>query len=736
MKYYIIFCVLLINISANSQENLHGVVYGIDKNKSEILPFANVQWLDTDKGAVTNKDGKFHIIRSNKSKQLVVSYVGYKTDTIKIDDKQDDIKISLLSSILLNTIDISERKNLSYISKVDPIHVQHIDGGELKKAACCNLSESFETNASIDVNYADAVTGAKQIKLLGLDGKYSQIMTEKIPFVRGLTSMYGLTYIPGHWMESIQVSKGTATVENGYESITGQINVEYKKPDDGNKFYLNLLANDKGKTELNSNYRFALNDKWSSAILIHGENNQLQHDLNNDGFVDMPTLQQYNLINRWKYNSKNFKTQFGIKYLEEHRLGGQITYDKDKPNDLENGYSVNIETKNIQLFHKFGIIFNRQKTSIGFIQSAKLHDQSSVYGLRNYYGNQKSYYANLMFHTYMFNTNHNIRTGISFIHDDFTEKLDNENFSRIENVPGIFFQYTYLFEDKFAVIAGLRADFHNLFGLFYTPRLHLKYNFSDSFVIRGSAGKGFRTSCIFAENSYTLVSSRKITVMEKLLPEEAWNFGISASKDLLLFNRELTVNTEFYKTKFINQIIVDMETDVSSVLFYNLNGRSYSNSAQIELIFEPLERLDITTAFRRTDVKTTINDKFQQKPLVNQYKGLFTISYYTNLKKWQFDFTSQLNGNGILPSTEQNPVQYQKAESFDPYAIFNAQITKYFKRWDFYLGVENITDFTQDEPIIASDDPFGDYFDASMVWGPLTGRKFYIGLRYKIKTYK
>ncbi len=736
MKTIKIFLFLIfLSISIYSQEYISGKIFEVINKKKIPIENANIFWRESKQGTISDQDGKYRIEkRTDSEKTLIISFIGYKSDTVDISKlNTSKIDIELISSIDLKEVVVEERKQTSFISRLEPIQTQKIEGEELKKAACCNLSESFETNASVDVHYSDALTGAKQIQLLGLAGKYSQIMAEKVPFIRGLSSTYGLGYIPGSWMESIQVSKGTASVSSGYESITGQINVEYKKPDKGDWIYLNALASDKGKMEANANARVELNKKWSTMILAHTEKNSIKNDFNKDGFLDHPLIEQHNFINRWKfYVPDKFMTQFGVKILDEERMSGQMNFDSSKPRDIENGYGVNINSLNFEVFHKAGIIFSRPITSLAIIHSFTNFDQSSYFGLNNYSGKQKSYSANTLFQSYIGKTSHAYTTGISYLYDDYVEYLNDTSFLRTEHVPGAYFEYTHTIPHKYTFMAGIRYDHHNMFGGFVTPRFHFKYDLNTLTIIRASAGKGYRTPNLISENSHVLLSSRSIEILENIEQEEAWNYGLSINQTIPLKKRDIIINAEFYRTDFVNQLVLDMDKDISKAYFYNLKGTSYSNSAQIEIIFEPIKRLDIVVAYRLTDVKITIDDELVDKPLVNKYKGLLTMSYATNLKKWQFDWTTQLNGDGRLPSTANNPDEYQRADTYPAYIIMNAQITKFYKRWNIYFGVENLTDFTLDNPIIAAEDPFGKYFDSSMIWGPLVGRKFYLGLRFNI----
>ncbi|MFP4472176.1 MAG: TonB-dependent receptor plug domain-containing protein, partial [Bacteroidales bacterium] len=558
------------------------------------------------------------------------------------------------------------------------------------------------------------------------------LMTENIPNFYGLSNSFGLMYVPGTWMESIQVSKGTAAVINGYESITGQINVEYKKPDASEKLYLNTFADSYGRLEGNLNTATRINDKWSTMVYGHASNNSSSDDHNGDGFLDHPLYTQYNVFNRWRYVGEKFMTQFGFQYINEERTGGQVDFNENDERIITNPYGVNINTNRAQVFWKSGFVFSRPATSLGLIQSYTWHEQNSFFGLNDYDATQNSYYGNLIFNSYIGNTQHGYHAGVSYRYDDYDEMLSDSAFALTESVPGVFFQYTWSNPEKFTFIAGMRADFHNEYGTFYTPRIHAKYNLGKQTTVRASAGKGYRTAKVIAENTSLLASSRQLITTEPLEQEEAWNYGINITHYIDVLGRELTLSADFYRTDFVNQIIVDLDEDVSQIRISNLDGTSRSNSFQIEAGYELIERLDLVAAIRINDVKMTLNDELQQKPLVNKYKGLLNLSYATNLNKWQFDVTGQFNGGGRLPNTSMNPPEYQLDETFPGYTMLNAQVTRFFRNWSIYIGGENLLNFKQEHPILAADDPYGEYFDASMVWGPVMGRKFYAGLRYAI----
>lgn len=733
---FILFLISVLPIYLKAQ-TLQGSIKEFDKDKNLVpLPGASVRWSGTTYGAVTNIKGEFTLKKiSTTDNKIIISYIGYKTDTINIISDQTEIKIVLTTNAELKELEIKGEIDGSYFSKIKPLNTTVITGAGLQKAACCNLSESFQNSATVDINYSDAVTGAKQIQMLGLAGIYSQILIENIPAIRGLGTTYGLNYVPGQWMESIQVSKGTSSVINGYESITGQINIDYKNPENSKeKFFMNAFGNSDGRLEFNMNTRANIKENLSTMFFVHGENHERIADMNADSFLDVPHIRQLNFMNRWNFDIPGkLESKISLSIVDENRVSGQTKSSWLMDYGDTSNYGINVNTKRYQFYTKNGILFAKEGRSIGTMLSGTLHQQHSFYGLNWYDGTEKNLYINLLYADNFGNPDHKITSGFSYTLDDYNEILNDSSFAKQESVPGAFSQYTYSFMDIFTGIAGIRADYNSRYGWFITPRIHFRYNLNEFNTLRVSAGKGYRIANVLPENSAVLASSRKLVFNEQLKPEQAWNYGISFMHSLKIKKRDATFILDFYRTDFVNQVIVDMDKNVSYVYFYNLKGKSYSNSLQAEFTFQPLKRFDATAAFRYNDVKTTINEHFQEKPFVSRYKALLTLSYATNFKKWQFDFTAHLNGSARLPYTGDNPSEYQRPPESPAYTLLYAQVTKRFKQWDFYLGAENLTDYTQKDPVIAANDPFGSYFDTSIIWGPITGRMFYAGIRFNLK---
>ncbi|MBQ8672714.1 MAG: TonB-dependent receptor [Bacteroides sp.] len=741
MKQFISITLFLIlsHMGINAQE----VTGTVKDHIGEPIPGANVVWLNTSDGVITKEDGSFAIARHKGANALVVSFIGFQNDTITVDANDvSPLDIILSDGMELSQVNVTGRKLGTMKMRNSVMNEDMISGEELCRAACCNLGESFTTNPSVDVSYSDAATGAKQIKLLGLSGTYVQMLTENIPNYRGAAAPYGLGYVPGPWMHSIQVSKGTSSVKNGYEALTGQINVEFKKPQlpEADWVALNLFGSTSNRYEANADATIKLPNRWSTTLLAHYENETKAHDDNGDGFVDNPMVEQYNFFNRWAYMGEHYVFQGGLKVLDEKRNSGQDMHTVHLPEGTEL-YTVGIDTRRYELFAKNAYIFNKEKnTNVALITSASWHEQEAAYGHKLYNVDQTNFYASLMFET-EFSARHSLSTGLSFNHDGYDQNyrlthLQEEGLTHSyvnENVVGAYAQYTLNLNDQWMVMAGLRADYSSEHGSFVTPRAHLKYSPNEYFNLRLSAGKGYRSHHVLAENNYLLSSSRQVSIAPNLDMEEAWNMGISMAGYIPVAGKTLNVNAEYYYTDFVKQVVVDMDSNPHEVAFYNLDGRSYSHVFQLEATYPFFTGFSLTAAYRLTDVKSTYGGKRMEKPLTSKYKGLLTASYQTPLGKWQVDATLQLNGGGRMPTAYTTADGKPSWESrYNGFEQFSAQVTRYFRNWSVYVGGENLTNFKQKNPIIDAANPWGNNFDSSMIWGPVHGRKFYIGLRFNI----
>jgi outer membrane receptor for ferrienterochelin and colicins len=745
-KYFINTLLVFMPIIIFSQTTFKGMIMEKNNLKDNLgVEGATLFWLNTNVSAITNSKGWFTIPYNKEYKKLVVSYLGYKTDTLTINSLAP-IHYFLKPEDELEAITISSKRNAVQKNSFATVNMFTVNSEELLKAACCNLAESFETNPSIDLSFSDALTGTKQIQMLGLNSPYLLITQENIPAVRGASQVFGLTFTPGTWVESIQITKGAGSVVNGFESISGQINTELVKPLTDNSFFLNTYGSQMGRFELNTHFNQKVSDKWNTGLYVHGNYRGQKFDNNDDDFLDIPLSNQINIMNRWQYTDaeKGWVSFINVRFLNDEKQTGDLNFNPDTDKGITNNWGSEIDTKRFDTSLKLGYVFPEMPfQSIGFQMAYSNHKQDSYFGLNVYDIQHESMYSNLIFNSIIGDTRNKFKTGLSFTYDNYDELVNTTVFDRNENSFGAFFEYAYDNLDNFSLTAGLRIDTHNLLGTFVTPRLHLRHVPWEKGVFRASVGRGKRSANIFAENQQLFSSARQINIDEVggnvygLNPEIAWNYGVSYLQKFNVFGKKGDITFDFYQTSFQNQVVVDWENP-QAVSFYDLDGNSIANSFQVEVNYELAKKLNLRTAYKYFDITTDYKSGNLQKPIQPQDRFFANLSYETDLSmkgsQWKFDVTFNNIGEQRLPNTSTKPLQYQLPAIVSSYQLLNAQITKVFSsKFEFYVGAENLTNVKQNNPILASDAPFGSNFDTTIVYAPIFGRSIYTGLRFKIK---
>lgn len=728
--YTLLLCTLF---SGVLQSQVKGVVYGSNKKEKNPIYGAKIKLLSANRGAISDEDGKFELILPKELPDtLVFSAMGFYPDTVIVTKKDRFIsfEVVLYSDQLLPEVIVSVKKGTHTISRLKTLHVETISAGELRKAACCNLSESFETNASVDVNITDAVSGAKKIQMMGLDGVYTQIQLENIPYLRGLESAFGLNSMSGTWIQSIQITKGTGTVVNGYESMAGLVNLEVKKPQTMEKLYLNAYVNGMGRTELNFNAGFHLNEKWSGGVLGHASAHPIEMDFNNDGFRDMPNGNNFALLNRYHYQGKKMEAQIGFNSYWDQKEGGQISSIRNtNPNSF---YDVSIDSKHIDVFAKTGFFLKNPYNSFGVVYNVKYQTTNALFGNRNFEGEEKRGYINAIYDGIIGTTDHKFKLGVSGVYSDIKQHVDSLNDDRLEIVPGVFAEYSFT-GSRLSAVVGARGDYHNMFEFQFSPRLHLKYILTETTDLRFTVGRGWRVPNYMIDNVSLLANSKTWFAPDTVLPEVSWNIGGSLMKEFKFFKQKGSLTLDFYHTEFENQMVVDRDVLADAIVFKNLEGASFSNSFQAELALTLGKFVDIRFAYKLLDVRSTFGGKLQQQVMLPKHRGFFNIGYKTRNKRWEFDLTTSVFGNSRLPEVVLPDGSITTDNRGDIFPLLNAQITHVFHQWDFYIGGENLTNYRQKNPIIDSENPFSNTFDATRVWAPVFGVNVYAGVRFTIE---
>ena len=740
MKKHILLLLILFSLKPYAQENLDGRV--LAKEAGETIPLigANVFWLNTQIGTITDEEGKFSLPYLGPEELLIMSYIGFKSDTLSI--KENRLLIHFLDEIdseSLDEVTLTKRRKAIQKSYFEAQNIIYVNSDELLKAACCNLSESFETNPSIDVNFSDALTGTKQIRMLGLTSPYLLITEENIPMVRGASQAYGLSFTPGTWIESIQITKGTGSVVNGFESIAGQINTEIKKPFSDVPFFFNLFTSANGRQEANLQGNWKINDKWSSGMFVHGNQRTEKIDGNGDDFLDVPLTKQINVLNRWQYiNSEKGWVGFGtIRLMQDQKQVGALEFNNENDRGQNRLWGSEINTNRIDASLKIGYVFPEFSfRSFGFQSAYSQHKQEAYYGFRVYDIDHQSLYTNFLYNSIIGNTKNKFKAGLNFSYDRYLETVDTFYFNRSDSSLGSFLEYSYDNLENFTLVAGVRLDIHNRLGTFVTPRLHLRYLPQVNTIIRFSLGSGRKAANIFAENQTLFGTNRQINILKNggsiygLNPEKAWNYGASIRQIFNLLGSGGDITLDYYITNFTDQVVADWESE-GQILFYNLEGLSRANSFQLSIDYNLSQAMSLRFAYKNYDVKTTYDSGFLQRPLQaqNRFFANFGWESKRNAKQaqWRWDLTCHALGKQRLVSNQRDP-----AGSYSPaYSLWNSQLTRAFSsKFELYAGIENLGNYKQLSPIIGVEDPFGINFDTAQIYAPIFGRMVYAGLRW------
>lgn len=783
---FLVSAFALLAASAEAQD-LRGVVRDAE---GQPLVGASVYWAGTTIGASTDAEGAFLLHRVKNYDRLVASYLGYVNDTLRVESGTERVEMALSAEgVALEDVVVEGNLSGNFVKREGILKNEMISFAGLCKMACCNLAESFENSASVTVGYSDAISGARQIKMLGLAGTYTQILDENRPIMRGLSAPYGLSYTPGMWLNSIQVSKGVASVTAGHEAITGQINLEHRKPTDEERLFVNLYLDDELRPEANISTAFPVtrDKKLSSIILLHGsmDTDARKMDHNHDGFRDLPKSDQINVANKWLYAADNgTQVRWGWKFVQENRLGGMLGYrnteamreamvadwDWEQRGERMPLYGSHIRNRNANGYVKIGMPVgpavydadeqDEMRSNLAFVADFDHFDETAYFGLNGYDGNQNSLSLNLMYNHY-FTYRSSLNVGVQAHLDSYREGLDNRTpwidnsrqlyaFDRDEQEVGLYAEYTYAVKEKLSIVAGLRGDYNAFYDRYFlTPRGHLKWNITPTTTLRASAGLGYRSTDIITDNIGMLATGRQIRLVEfrNGVPaydgrfadfdrlEKALTLGGSLTQTFTLVQADdATLSFDYFRTQFYHSVVADQEYDPTQILLYTSDGRSYTDTYQVDFSWSPVERLDIFATFRYTDSEMTIRrpdgrTARVERPLVSQYKTLLNIQYATKFRRWVFDATAQLNGPARIPTQTGDLAD----DSYSPrYPMFYVQVSRKVGKFDIYVGCENIADYRQKDPILNASNPYSAQFNSMNVWGPLMGRKFYAGLRFNL----
>jgi len=723
---------------------LCGQITGSVTDQNQIpLPGAHLFWVATGHGVSADSNGFFSIVQHNHDgNQLVASYVGFKPDTVTLSGAQS-VSFTLQPDGELTEVEIRGRQTGVRIDNENIAKIEAITQTELEKAACCDLAGCFETQTTVQPQTTDVLTNAKELRISGLSGVYNQILYDGMPMIQGLTYTYGITAMPGTMVNNIFVSKGANSVLQGYESISGQINVDTKDPGEGETVLLNAYLNNFGESQYNANLSLGKGD-FKNLTAAHVVQPARVTDNQGDGFMDLPQLTRYKVLNKTKYRDENdlgFHSELTLSYMDEQRIGGQTGFDYQTDRGTENTYGQTSNIQQPEIWSKSGYKFNDRHHTDLFV-SAFGQNREAYFGALRYSAQQENVHLRLQ-HEYQYGENNDIKLGASYrylqlneniqINDTRTGRDYGGDYLRKDNIPGVFAENTMsMLNDKLIWTAGVRADHHQIYGTRFTPRTFVKYDIRPGTVIRANAGTGWRLANVFSEHIGLLASSRNVIFEEELQPEEAVNYGVSLTHKFSTDNLSGLITLDYYETRFQNQIFPDFDADPTVALLYNHRDKSISRSYQAELMLTFYERLEWKTGYVFLDVFREVEGEKRLLPFNARHRVMSALSYEPLNEKFHIDFNWHLFGKKRLPDTRSNPEEFQRPDFSRVFSTLSAQFTYNLGKLELYAGCENIFNYRQRFPILGYQDPFGEYFDTSFIWGPVRGREIYGGLRFSI----
>lgn len=728
-----------ISYAQHAGNHVHGRVVNA---KGQGLFSAKISAPEISKSVYADTAGNFYLASEAHFDYLIITAPGYLTDSVSISGLgHQELKVRLTEVNEIGAAKIKGDPKNTHIGR-QPAKTEIITHSELKKAACCDLAGCFETQGTVKAVTTNVITNARELRILGLSGVYNQVFTDGMPMIQGASYTYGISAMPGPAVYGIFVSKGTNSVLQGYESMVGQINVVPKFGNRSEKLLLNAFVNNFGENQYNAIW--GINKKgWNNFLAVHLVNPAGERDRNGDSFTDVTRLNRLVVYNKFQTGLEKIKglqSTVGVKFTLEKREGGQLGYVGSRDQGSSSIYGQTVNYLQPELYAKFKWLITEQE-NIELMASGQYHNQESYFGPVLYQSEQKQFYVNAQYSKDWSMGDNNFKGGVSLRNLELAERIGftsnplnrtyDSSYLKQETIPGVFAENIWNWRGNiFQLITGARADYHNQFGWQFTPRAMLKYEATESAAFRFSAGTGWHTVNMFAENIGLLSSSRDIVFQEVLNPEKSLNIGLNFTQNFQRGKWQGFVTTDFYQTRFQNQFFPDYDTDPTKAFIGNFTGNSVSNAYQLDIVGTYSKNLELKLAYNYLDVYRVINSRRVLLPFNSKHRLMAAISLKSRDKKWQGDINAHWFGKQRLPDTRLNPDAFKQDAFSKPYTTLNIQLTKKWQKLELYGGVENVLDYRQTNPIVNANNPFDPYFDTSFTWGPIRGREVFLGVRY------
>lgn len=738
---FLILSILSVNFTDLQAQQLHGIV---QDTEGKTISGATVSIDGTKLSTSTDSTGRFTLESTTSRPTLSIRAIGFQQLSERLDlrNKQDHTFTLLTADQSIDEVVVSG--TLRAVSKLEsPIPVEVYSSQFFRSNPTPTIFESLQTINGVRPQVNCSVCNTGDIHINGLEGPYTMVLIDGMPIVSGLSTVYGLNGIPQALIERVEIVKGPASTLYGSEAVGGLINIITKNPTNAPRLSIEAFGTNWREYSVDAGGKFNVGGA-QSLLGINYFNYANPIDKNGDNFTDVTLQDRFSLFNKWNFARADNKTfSLAGRYVYEDRWGGEMNWNRSYRGGDE-VYGESIYTSRWELM---GIYDLPGRENFSLSVSANGHNQNSVYGDTRYLADQKIMFGQLTWHKTI--KNHDILSGLAYrytYYDDNTPATDNVSKTHL---PGIFVQDEITLHPQHKLLAGLRYDYNSLHGNILSPRLNYKWNSADkTHVLRVGIGNGYRVANIFTEDHAALTGARDVVFVGDLKPETSWNTNINYVKKFYGLNGSIFgIDASAFYSYFDNKIIPDYDSDISKIIYANLDGHAVSKGFSLNLDWAHPSGFKAMLGTTIMDVYSEENGQREWQMLTERFMGTWNIGYNLRRLGVTIDYTGNIIGPMRLPVlTSENP-----GDPVDPrpdkskaWSIQNIQVTKHFnKGFEVFGGVKNLLNWTPtkgipflisrtQDPFEKIDDPSLLPFDPSYVYGPNQGIRGFLGVRYNI----
>jgi outer membrane receptor for ferrienterochelin and colicins len=713
-------------------------VQGIVRAGGEPVVGARVWWHGSGDGAITDTLGRFTL----PEPQAYPAYlrVEGEEDSLVIREKPvGPLEWNLPPRLTLSTQTITGTPPAQTLSSQNVQSVETWSRAALTSAPCCNLSEAFQGSAVVDVSLEGSAMGLRQLRLLGFEPAHSPLLVENKPLSWSVGRPWSAAFLPALWIDHLSLAKGIGSVLNGHDGPAGQIQVFYLPETEEASSAIELFSRTTGEV-LGAFRYYDTMGRWRKLWLGQGggtpwESGFLQ-DHSGDGFLDVPLYRQGQThLKLYRRPASGRLVEWEVGGLYDYRRSGQLFISEPAQVARMEGWAAFQTIWQVYASGRRGWVW-RKGRGLSLLWHGRLWEQRSYPGLAEYAAKVPSGWVSLIYRQPIGDTRLLWNVGLSAYANDIVERLRDpvrldSSWRRLEGVPGVASELSWTPSVRWSVVLGVRADWHSYYGWQGVPRLHVRWAYTEGGALRLSAGRAWRVPDPIAENLPFLFSARAWHIEWPSWPplESAWSSGFFWTQAVSLWGGTFRWQVDGLLSRIYNLSVLDIE-DPWQVRLYRGEKPAPYQTLFIEVQYAWQDQLRVSVSYKHQEVWWPLRGELRMRPLLPRDRFTFWVTANPLSRRWQVDLLAAYAGWLRVPSTAAWPEAYQRSTTGGFFWIVTPQLTYRLDQWEVQVAVENLLNYRQPAPVIAAEQPFGPYFDHSLIWGPIMGRMASIMLRY------